>query len=367
LEIIHEGRVSMWIKDNFFKYSIGIIILLVIIFLIGQIDFFIAPFKKFIAIVFFPLLFALMLYYIFRPLVKFLCKKKIPKTPSILIVFFVFLLVFTLVGIYAGTLIVKEAQQLLDDMPLILEKARVKADELIKDKNIAALFSGKLNEQLTSYAKSVFPVVRDGIFSAASAIASAASVLVAVPFILFYLLRDDRKFYAKAIVSVPSKYRRNIVSIVKETDKTLSNYITGQALIALILGILSYIGYLIVGLKYSFILAFLVMITSFIPMLGAIIGVVPAFFVGLSVSPFMALKVLIVAVLVQQLEGNFISPNLMGKRLDIHPLTIIILFLGAASLYGFIGMLIAVPAYAAFKVIAAGGVQLFRIWRSGNI
>lgn len=356
----------MWIKNKFFKYSIGMVILLVIIFLIGQIDFFIAPFKKFIAIVFFPLLFALMLYYIFRPMVRFLCKKKVPKTPSILIVFFVFLLIFSLVGIYAGSLIVKESQQLLDDMPQILERAKIKADELIKNKNIAALFSGKVNEQLTSYAKSVFPAVKDGLVNAASAVASAASVLVVVPFILFYLLRDDRNFYAKTIAIIPVKYKSNIAGMIKETDKTLSNYITGQALIALILGVLSYIGYLIVGLKYSFILAFLVMITSFIPMLGAIIGVVPAFFVGLSVSPFMALKVLIVAVVVQQLEGNFISPNLMGKRLAIHPLTIIILFLGAASLYGFIGMLIAVPAYAAFKVIAAGGMRIFRIWKNGN-
>ncbi len=356
----------MWIKNNFFKYSIGIIILLVIIFLIGQIDFFIAPFKKFVAIVFFPLLFALMVYYIFRPMVRFLCQKKVPKTPSILIVFFVFLLIFSLVGIYAGSLIVKESQQLVDDMPQILERAKIKADELVKNKNIAALFSGKVNEQLTSYAKSVFPAVKDGLVNAASAVASAASVLVVVPFILFYLLRDGRKFYAKTITLIPAKYRSNVASIIKDTDKTLSNYITGQALIALILGVLSYVGYLIVGVKYSFILAFLVMITSFIPMLGAIIGVVPAFFVGLSVSPFMALKVLIVAVVVQQLEGNFISPNLMGKRLAIHPLTIIILFLGAASLYGFIGMLIAVPAYAAFKVIAAGGMRIFRIWKNGN-
>jgi predicted PurR-regulated permease PerM len=300
-------------------------------------------------------------------MIRLLCKKKIPKTLSILIVFFVFILIFSLVGIYAGSLIVKEFQELADDMPQILEKARIKADELIENKNIAALFSGKINEQLTSYAKSAFPAVKDGIVSAASTVANAASVLVIVPFILFYLLKDDRNFYAKAIDFMPAKYKNPVANMIKETDKTLSNYITGQALIALILGVLSYIGYLIIGIKYSFILAFLVMITSFIPMLGAIIGVIPAFFVGLSVSPFMALKVLIVAVIVQQLEGNFISPNLMGKRLAIHPLTIIILFLGAASLYGFIGMLIAVPAYAAFKVIAAGGIKIFRIWKSGNI
>jgi len=312
-------------------------------------------------------LFSLMIYYLFRPMVKFLCKKKVPRTPAILIVFIVCILILSLVGVYAGSLIIKESQELMDDMPQILEKAKIKADELLKNKKIESLFSGKINEQLTSYAKSAFPVVKNGLIGAASAVGNFASVLVVVPFIVFYLLKDDKNFYAKAIASLPLKYKKPVSDIIKDTDKTLSTYITGQALIAFILGVLSYIGYLVIGLKYSFILAFLVMITSFIPMLGAIIGIIPAFFVGLSVSPFMAVKVLIVAVVVQQLEGNFISPNLMGKRLAIHPLTIIILFLAAASLYGFIGMLIAVPAYAAFKVIAAGGVRVFRIWKSGNI
>ncbi|HEY9062666.1 MAG TPA: AI-2E family transporter [Pseudobacteroides sp.] len=131
--------------------------------------------------------------------------------------------------------------------------------------------------------------------------------------------------YAKRLV----KYKNAIMDIVKDTNKTLSTYITGQALIALILGVLSYIGYLIIGFKYSFILSFFVVITSFIPMFGAVIGVVPACFVGLSTS--------------------------------------IALFLAAGSLYGFIGMLIAVPTCAAFKVVAAGGIRILKIWRSGKI
>jgi predicted PurR-regulated permease PerM len=109
------------------------------------------------------------------------------------------------------------------------------------------------------------------------------------------------------------------------------------------------------------------MITSFIPMFGTIIGVVPALLLGIAVNPFMAVKVLIVAVIVQQIEGNFVSPNVIGKRLDIHPLTVIIIFLGAAALYGFIGMLIAVPFYAVIKVLATGGLRIFRIWRHGRV
>jgi predicted PurR-regulated permease PerM len=148
--------------------------------------------------------------------------------------------------------------------------------------------------------------------------------------------------------------------MLDDVDKTLSAYIIGQAIIALTIGILMYIGYLILGLNYALILAVFAMVTAFIPILGAFIGVIPAVLVGLTVNPLMALKVLILMIIVQQLEGNLISPQIIGKRLNIHPLTFIIILLAAASLFGFIGMLIAVPVYAVCKII---GKKIYEIYR----
>lgn len=360
-------RGYMWIKNNFFKYSIGIILVLLIIFLLGQVDFFLAPFKKFIAVLFIPVLISLLLYYLMRPLVRLAIKFKFPPVLAILSVFVVFILVFSLIGTYAGSIIVDQFNLLIDDLPHITETVKEKAQKLVENENFASLFTGKIQEQFTTYAQKAFPVVKDNILGAISAVTGIASVLLTVPFMVFYLLKDDRIFYRRLSNVIHRKYRREITDIIKETDKTLSTYVIGQAIIALILGTLTFIGYLIIGLKYSFILAFFVMITSFIPMFGTIIGVVPALLLGIAVNPFMAVKVLIVAVIVQQIEGNFVSPNVIGKRLDIHPLTVIIIFLGAAALYGFIGMLIAVPFYAVIKVLATGGLRIFRIWRHGRV
>lgn len=353
----------MWIKNNFFKYSIGIILVLLIVFLIGQVDFFLAPFKKFIAVLFIPVLISLLLYYMLRPLVRLAIRFKFPLVLAILSVFVVFLVFFSLIATYAGSIIVDQFNLLIDDIPQITETVREKAEELIKNENFTSLFTGRIQEQFTTYAQKAFPVVKDNILGAISAVTSIASVLLTVPFMVFYLLKDDRAFYMRLSNIIPKRYRREVTDIIKETDKTMSTYVIGQAIIALILGTLTFIGYLIIGIKYAFILAFFVMITSFIPMFGTIIGVIPALLLGIAVNPFMAVKVLIVAVIVQQIEGNFVSPNVIGKRLDIHPLTVIIIFLGAAALYGFIGMLIAVPAYAVIKVLAGGAIRVYRIWR----
>ena len=106
--------------------------------------------------------------------------------------------------------------------------------------------------------------------------------------------------------------------MLAEADHTLAQYITGQLLVALILGILSFIGYLIIGLPNALILTLIIMVTSFIPFIGAIVGALPAVLIGITSSFSLALKTIIVLIVVQQLEGNLITPD-PSSRLQIHP------------------------------------------------
>lgn len=353
----------MWYKNNFFKYSTGIILVLLIIFLFGKIDFFLEPFKKFIAVVFFPFLVSGLLYYLLRPLVRLAEKIRIPPTLAILIIYVLLLGVFALFGTYAGSLIASQFQQLIGELPQIIQIARDKTTSFLNNENIGLFLTGKIETQVTAYLQSIIPMIGNSLITVVSTLTSIVSVFLVVPFILFFLLKDDRLFIRKALNLVPQNYKHEITDIIKDTDKTLSVYIIGQAIIALILGILMYIGYLIIGLKFALILALFALIASFIPLLGSVIGIIPAFIVGISENPLMGVKVLIIMIIVQQLEGNLISPYLIGKRLDIHPLTIILIFLAAASLYGFIGMLIAVPTYAVLKVILSGIRKIYRLWK----
>lgn len=125
-----------------------------------------------------------------------------------------------------------------------------------------------------------------------------------------------------------------------------------------------YLGYLIIGLKYSLVLAIVAAFTSIVPYLGPVIAITPALIVTFVTSPGMLLKMIIVWTIVQLIEGKFISPQIMGKSLNIHPITIIFVILTAGNLFGVMGIILAVPGYAVLKVIVTHLFQWFE-GRSG--
>ena len=116
-------------------------------------------------------------------------------------------------------------------------------------------------------------------------------------------------------------------------------------------GIMLLIGYLIIGLEYALLLAIFGMLTNIIPFLGPFIAVIPAIVIGFVQEPQMAIYVLIIMLVAQQIEGNLISPNVMGKALDIHPLTVITIILAAGNIAGLWGIILAIPTYAVIKTI----------------
>lgn len=350
----------MWYKHNFFKYMLGLLLILVNIYFLGRIDFFLVPLRNVLGTIFFPLLISGLLYYLLRPLVSLLVKVKIPRSLSILILFVLLLALFTFISASAGSMLVSQASQLYSNAQNYIEISTEKTVEFFNSGNLSFIPVQQLQQQLTGFLSKLIPFLSQSIISGITAVANFATVLIIVPFILFYLLKDDHIFRKYLMNLIPKNHRDNGDEILDDIDKTLSVYIIGQAILALSIGILMYIGYLVLGLDFALILALFAFITAFIPILGAFIGVIPAVLVGLTVSPLMALKVLILMIIVQQLEGNILSPQLMGKRMNIHPLTFIIILLAAASLAGFIGMLIAVPVYAVIKIV---GKKIYEIYK----
>jgi len=351
----------MWYKHNFFKYTMGLLLILVNILLLGKIDFFLVPLRNVLATIFLPLLISGLLYYLMRPLVNWITKFKIPRTLAILIGFILLLGLLTLISASTGTMIASQISQLYESLPGFFELAGEKTVEFFNNGGLSFMPIDELQQQLSSLLQKVVPFVSNGLISGISVVANAASALIIVPFFLFYLLKDDKLFHRRMLAIIPERHRDSGEDILEDVDKTLSTYIIGQAIVALTIGVLMYIGYLILGLDYALILALFALITAFIPILGAFIGIIPAIIVGLTVNPLMALKVLILMIIVQQLEGNLLSPQIMGKRMNIHPLTFLILLLVAASLFGFIGMLIAVPVYAVIKVISKSFYKLYKL------
>ena len=357
----------MWFRNNFFKYSTGSILVLLIIVLLGQVRFILDPIKNALMVVALPLIVTLLFYYILRPLVRFLTKRGLPKIAAVIISFILILGLLVVSGVPLGRTIMSESSLLLNaELPKMLEFAQEKMNDLSTSGDLDFLWTEKIIERASELIEKIVPVLGGGLFSGIYSVVNLLMALLLVPFILFYFLKDATVF-AKEIIDVfPQGYRNEAKGVLLDFDKTLSSYITGQGLVCLIIGVLMYVGYLVIGLPYALVLALFSMISAVIPFLGPVLGIVPAVLVGLSYDVFILIKILAIMLIVQQLEGTLITPQIMGKTTQTHPVTIIIVLLLSASLFGFVGILLAIPSYAILKVAIKNGIAVYKIIKKEN-
>lgn len=172
-----------------------------------------------------------------------------------------------------------------------------------------------------------------------------------VPFLVFYILKDFDVFERTVVSCLPRARRKSIVTLLKDIDAALGNYIRGQFLVCIIIGVLAYIGYAIVGMPYALLFASVVAVFNIVPYMGPFLGAAPAIVMASTVSFRLVLLVAVVNTLCQIVESNIISPQVVGRTLHLHPLLIIFALLVGGELAGMIGLILAVPFFAAAKVV----------------
>ena len=160
--------------------------------------------------------------------------------------------------------------------------------------------------------------------------------------------------------SVPTKHRAMASRMMYQGHYQVAQYIRGQIIVAICVAIMFSIGYSIVGLDYAIALGVVSGFLNIIPFLGSFIAVIPAFIIALITSPVMVLKVAIVMMVEQTIEGRFIAPQVLGNNLKIHPVTILIVLLSAGKAFGLVGVILGVPGYAVIKVIVGEFYELYR-------
>lgn len=351
----------MWINNKFFKYGTGILLVLLIIFMLGKIEYFLYPFNKLVAAVFTPLLISAILYYTLRPLVNFLQRFRIRRTLAIVASFFMVIVLFSILSMYTSSIIVDQFNQLRIDMANSINGIDwLKSSSFIKSEWLELIHLDDIQQNVLDSVNMATKNLGGFLIGFMATVTNVGTLALMIPFILFYFLKDDQNFSHKFLNMISKKYKADGEKILSDIDKTLASYIGGQMLVAFVLGILTFLGYLVIRIDYPVILAIFAMVCSLIPFFGAAIGVIPALFVAIAVDPFMIVKVLIVMVVVQQVGGNLISPQIMGQSLKLHPVTVLLLLLIGVSLYGFIGLLLVVPTYAAAKVTSK---NLFAIYK----
>ena len=215
---------------------------------------------------------------------------------------------------------------------------------------------GQWIEKQTEWLRESLPGLIVGIGNGIDALSRA----FLAPVLAFYFLRDRELFGYRLSLCIPLKHRRRMLHALQEMRHEAGGYIRGQLLVALAVGILTALGLLAVGIPAWLVLGLLMGACEFIPYIGPLIGGVPIALFSLPMGFHSLLWGLGVTVLVQQIEGYFLSPRLMGDATGLHPVSVLLLLSAGGLLFGLGGMVAAVPAYVCLR----GAARV--LWESGG-
>lgn len=351
----------MWYKQGLFKTGVTLLLFLLILFITIQVIPVLTKLFQYAIMILLPIIIAGVLYYILRPLRRRLEANRIPRYIAIIILYVLVFICMSLLITYLWPFVSSQIAGFISTPKEKLAAVETKTLDIIGIFNFHALPQEQLKAALSYYTQTIFNYIAFNIVGALGSVAKIASFFVITPFILFYFLRDEEKMHESMIKMMPKKYKLNAKKILSDVDDALAAYISSQILVAFIVGVLIFIGYLLIGLNYALLLAVIAFVFNLIPFCGPFISTIPAVFIGLSESPLMAFKVICVVLIVHLFDLNLISPRIVGPRLQLHPVIILLLLVSSVPLVGFLGLFLIVPGYAVAKVIL---VDLYTMHKS---
>ncbi|HAZ5499416.1 TPA: AI-2E family transporter [Staphylococcus aureus] len=362
-----ESRYMKFVGGNDLVFSlIALVLLGIVIFIFEKVSYVFDPFIIVFKTIAAPIIVSLILFYLFNPIVNMMERYRIPRVAGISIIYLAVVGVITLIVNLLIPIIGSQVDSLVKNSPQYLEKLINSIDKIANNTFFSSYYS-QINDWLNSLPKkipSMLSEFTDGfgskIATFAETIANIGVVIVTTPFVLFFMLKDGHHFKEFSTNIMPLKFRKDFHDLLEKMSVQVGSYIQGQIIVSFCIGILLFIGYSVIGLKYSLVLASIAAVTSVVPYLGPTIAISPAIVIAAITSPWTLLKLAVVWTLVQFVEGHFISPNIMGKTLKIHPLTIIFILLCAGKLLGIVGVILGIPGYAILKVLVTHLFQLFK-------
>ncbi|WP_448187265.1 AI-2E family transporter [Azospirillum sp. sgz301742] len=305
-----------------------------------------------------PFVVGLAIAYFLDPMVDRTERMGLPRWAGVVLVLLAFLLVVVSVALLLLPLVQGQASLLIDTLPhyaqVVRERVLPALDRLVhrlSPEDVERL-RGAAGQYAGEAVGWIGRVLR-GILSGGLALFDVFSVLFITPVVAFYLLRDWDKLVAAVDGWAPRQHLDTIRTQAREVDRTLAGFVRGQALVCLVLGVFYAVGLSAAGLNFGLVVGLLAGVLSFIPFVGTLFGFVTS--TGLALLQFDDLwRVgLVVAIFVigQMIEGNVLTPKLVGDKVGLHPVWVMFALLAGGSLFGFVGVLLAVPVAAVIGVL----------------
>ncbi|BAU27054.1 putative PurR-regulated permease PerM [Aneurinibacillus soli] len=338
--------VSRWLYG-----AVTALLIVGIVYLAGQVSPFFLAVCMVVKKVLTPFFLGLVVAYLLNPVVTFLTNHHFPRGLAIFLIYTLFLLFVAFVIINGGPVIMRESRELSGKLPELVFTYRewLGQIQIQQADSPFPLHSGltgglrRIELAVNSYVAGLFTEVDDWL--------DRLLLVMLIPFIVFYMLKDMKTMQQGTLLLVPPRHRSTARRILHDIDYALGQYIRGQLIVCAVVGVLAYVGYFLIGLPYAGVFALLVAVTNIIPYIGPFFGAVPAILFALTISWKVALYAVIVNLIIQILEGNIVSPFIVGRSLHLHPLFIILAVTIGGEIAGLAGLIFAVPVVACLKVV----------------
>nr|WP_245349995.1 AI-2E family transporter [Cytobacillus eiseniae] len=308
------------------------------------------PILKVVLAVFIPFILAAFITYLLHPIVQKLHDSGLHKG---LAVFFIYILFFGGVGfaLYKGIpAFIHQLKDLTENAPQFADQYRGWIEEIQqKTKTWPEGLQTRVDEGIIAMEKALDRLLSKSI-NILLGILNYSLMIAIIPFISFYMLKDIDLMKLALWYLTPRKWRQEGILFLRDVDQSLGSYIRGQLFVCIVVGAISALLFFLFGMKYPLLLGILIGVTNIIPYFGPIFGAVPVLIIASTISVKMMIISIIIIFVLQFVEGNILSPLIVGKSLHMHPLIIMFALLAGGEAGGIIGLIIAVPVLAVIKV-----------------
>lgn len=343
-------------RKKIFLYIISLSLLVLVLL-------FIMKYRVKITKIITPFIMATIISYFLNPFVKRLKNKKTSRSFNIIVVYALFILLVAATVVFLIPELVNNTRDLINSIPELTEKYQnifTSFLSAIHSSNWSAEIKQTILDEIYNAITLIQNYIVDILRKSLSILIETASFFIDFLIALvisYYFLKDAEFFKNTLLYLIPHKWRKYTITLGKEVNLVLSNFIQGQLLIAIIIGFLESIGLRLIGVKYALVLGLIGGISNIIPYFGPILGAIPAAAAAFIDSPLKALWAILVFVIIQQLDNAIISPKIIQGKLGMHPVATIFAVLAGGEFFGIMGMIFAVPVFAILKVILKNTVD----------
>lgn len=314
-----------------------------------------------------PFIAAFIVSYLLSPIVEYLCEKiKLPRWLVSLTIVTFFVILFILLWIILIPQIYSQIAHFVGQIPKY--RHFISNDIYPKIVSLVAKFDPSYVSQVQASLDQLFSVILQGgvdmvnkIWQSGHAVINIITIIFLVPLISFYMIRDWNKLHSNIMSIVPVQKRSRIEKLLQDMNIALSGFIRGQLNVCLILAIYYSLALSFVGLKYGIFIGITTGLVSFIPFIGLASGFITSFIVAyFQFASWTGVLSIVGVFVIGNLIESFLSPKIVGNKIGLHPVWVIFaLFLGAA-IFGFFGMLIAIPIAAVIGVLVKFFLEMYK-------